>query len=64
MLVILVVAMAAAAGRYLILATKQRANAQAIFAMFVLAIPVLLVIAVSSLRLLLEWWDRRHEPPE
>ena len=58
MLFLLVCAMTAAGGRYLVRALHSGTSGRAIFLIMILALPVLLVSVVSGLRLALIWATR------
>jgi hypothetical protein len=59
MLVIFVCCVTAAAGRLLVRAVES-SSARAVFVLLVLALPVLLLVAVSGLRRVVEWLHRRR----
>ena len=58
MLVILVCCMVAAAGRYLVQALSEGTSARAVFVIFVLTVPVLLLVCVNVVRLAVAWLQR------
>ena len=58
MLVILVCAVTAAAGRYLIQAMQTGTSSRAIFVMFVLVAPMFLLVTLSAFRLITGWLQR------
>jgi hypothetical protein len=52
--------MVAAAGRHLVLALRSGTSARAVFVVFVLVVPMVLLLVVNALRLAVEWLrDRR-----
>ncbi|MCP4189343.1 MAG: hypothetical protein GY768_01810 [Planctomycetaceae bacterium] len=60
MLILLVAAMTAAIGRQLILAVATGTSTRAIFLLFVLVIPVLLLIAMNLIRLGSSWLQNKQ----
>ncbi len=58
MLVILVCCLAASAGRYLVQALSAGTSARALFLLFVLVLPVLLLLVVNGLRISMRYWQR------
>ena len=60
MLVLLVCAMTAAGGRYLLLALSAGASSRAIFVIFVLVVPVVLLIVMNLVRLVAVWFETKQ----
>ena len=55
MLAILVCCMVATAGRYLVQALSAGTPSRAVFVIFVLTLPVLLLVCVNAIRLTVDW---------
>ena len=60
MLVLLVCCMVAAAGRYLVQALSAGTNARAVFVIFVLILPVLLLVCANAVRMTVDWLQQRR----
>ena len=58
MLVILVCAMTAAAGRYLIQALSSGTSSRVVFVFFVLVLPMFLLVVLNVVRLAVTWMHR------
>jgi hypothetical protein len=63
MLVMLVFCVMAAAGSYLLRAVDAGTSPRAVFIIFTLAAPVLVVVALSAFRQCLRWLDRPGRRP-
>ena len=60
MLVMVVFCMMGTAGRYLMLAIREGTSPKAVFVIFTLAAPMLLVVVLSLMRVAIRWVRRRR----